>query len=73
MSRGVKKEMLRELDDSRLIAFPQNEYDTKKMENEIKYRSLIAETIGDCGQFCRSRVKATVKVMKDMVRSYRIV
>lgn len=73
LSRGVKKEMLRELDDSRLIAFPQNEYDTKKMENEIKYRSLIAETIGDCGQFCRGRVKATVKVMKDMVRSYRIV
>ena len=47
--------------------------DDEKMENEIKYRSLIAETIGECGQLCRNRVKATAKVMRDMVLSYRII
>ena len=44
--KGLKKNTLRELDDSKYLNFPESDSDQKHMENEVKYRTLI------CGALC---------------------
>jgi hypothetical protein len=34
---------------------------------------LIAETIGDGGNYSKNKIKAALKVMKDMISSFRII